>query len=85
MSAAHTPVVTGYTELADQLAHPSAELIWARATEVFGSEELARKWMQTPLPVLDQHTPQQYAESGEASKQREVLMILVRIDFGMFS
>lgn len=78
-------MVTGYTELAYQLEHPSAEVIRARAAEVFGSEELAHKWMNTPLPILAQHTPAQYAESGDAAKQREVLMILVRIDYGMFS
>ena len=41
--------------------------------------------MDTPLPVLDQQTPGQYADSGDAQKQREVLMILTRIDYGMFS
>jgi len=46
------------------------------------SEELAHNWMNTRLPILDQHTPAQY---GGAAKQREVLMILVRIDYGMFS
>jgi uncharacterized protein (DUF2384 family) len=85
MGAPHTPVTTDYPELAYQLEHPSAELIRARSVEVFGSEELAHNWMNTPLPILDQHTPAQYAGSGDAAKQREVLMILVRIDYGMFS
>jgi uncharacterized protein (DUF2384 family) len=85
MGAPHTPVVTGYPELACQLEHPSHDLIKSRALEVFGSEELAQKWMNTMLPILNQHTPAQYAESGDVAKQREVLMILVRIDYGMFS
>lgn len=85
MGAIRTPAVTGAAELAYQLEHPSAEIIHSRAAEVFGGEELARKWLETPLPILDQNTPQQFAESGDAQKQREVLTILARIDYGMFS
>jgi uncharacterized protein (DUF2384 family) len=85
MGATRTPAVTGAAELAYQLEHPSAELIRSRAIEVFGGEELAKKWMETPLPILNQQTPQNYADSGNTAKQREVLMILNRIDFGMFS
>jgi uncharacterized protein (DUF2384 family) len=85
MGATRTPAVTGLSELSNQLEHPSAEAIWSRAVEIFGGAELAKKWMETPLPVLDQLTPQSYSDSGAAAKQREVLMILNRIDFGMFS
>jgi uncharacterized protein (DUF2384 family) len=85
MGAIRTPAATGHAELAYQLEHPSPEIIWSRAVEVFGGDELAKKWMATALPVLDQQTPQQYADSGDAAKQREVLMILTRIDYGMFS
>jgi uncharacterized protein (DUF2384 family) len=85
MGAIRTPSPTGHSELAYQLEHPSREIIWARAAEVFGGAELATKWMETELPALDRQTPQQYADSGDAAKLREVLMILTRIDFGMFS
>ncbi len=85
MGATRTPAVTGSAELAYQLAHPSGEMIWSRAIEVFGGEELAKKWVETPLPILDHQTPRHCADSGDAAKQREVLMILNRIDFGMFS
>lgn len=85
MGAFRTPVVTGHSELAVQLEHPSREIIWARAVEVFGGVDLARKWMGTLLAVLDEHAPQAYADSGDAGKQREVLLILNRIDYGMFS
>ncbi len=85
MGATRTPAVTGAAELAYQLEHPSAELIRSRAVVVFGGGELSKKWMETPLPILNQQTPQTYADSGDAAKQREVLMILNRIDFGMFS
>jgi uncharacterized protein (DUF2384 family) len=67
-----------------QLEHPTLEAIQARAIEVFGSEELAGQWMRTPLPVLDGATPEQYANSGDPAKQREVLTILGRIDYGLF-
>ena len=85
MGAFRTPAVTGHSELAYQLEHPSGELIWSRAVEVFGGDDLAKKWMETALPILDQQTPQQCADSGDAEKQRAVLMILTRIDYGMFS
>lgn len=67
------------------MEHPSAQAIWSRAVEIFDGEELAREWMNNSLPVLDQHTPQQYADSGDAKKQRQVLTLLARLDYGMFS
>ncbi len=67
------------------MAHPSTESIWARAIEIFDGEELAREWMNTPMPLLENHTPQQYADSGDAGRQRQVLTILARIDYGMYS
>ena len=85
MGASRTPAVTGPSELKYQLEHPTAGFIWSRAVEAFGGEELAKKWMETSLPVLDRRTPQQCADSGGAAKQREVLMILARIEYGMFS
>jgi hypothetical protein len=41
--------------------------------------------MDNPLPILDHHTPRQYANSGNADNEREVLTILARLDYGMFS
>ena len=85
MGATRSPAVTGLPEQSFQLEHPSSEAIWKRAVEVFGNENLARKWMDTPLPILGQATPEQYSSSGDAAKQREILTILGRIDYGMFS
>ena len=85
MGATRSPSVTGLPEQSYQLEHPSAEVIWKRAVEVFGGEQLARKWMDTPLPILGQATPELYSTSGNAAKQREILVILGRIDYGMFS
>ena len=85
MGATRSPAATGLPEQSYQLEHPSAEVIWKRAVEVFGSEDLARKWMDTPLPILGQSTPELYSSSGDAAKQREILTILGRIDYGMFS
>jgi uncharacterized protein (DUF2384 family) len=81
MGATRSPAVTGLPEQAFQLEHPSSEAIWKRAVEVFGNEDLARKWMDTPLPILGQSTPQQFSSSGDAAKQREILTILGRIDY----
>ena len=84
MSVTLIPAATGQGELTYQLAHPSAAIIWSRAVEVFGNEDKARAWMDTRLPILDEHTPREHAESGSVERQREVLEILVRIDYGMF-
>jgi uncharacterized protein (DUF2384 family) len=67
------------------MERPTFEAIWSRALEIFEGEDLAREWMDNPLPILDHHTPRQYAESGNADKQRQVLTILARLDYGMFS
>ena len=85
MGATRSPAVTGLPEQSYQLSHPSAAVVWERAVEVFGTEELAGRWMDTPLPILSDSTPRHYAESGDSGKQREVLAILGRIDYGMFS
>jgi uncharacterized protein (DUF2384 family) len=85
MGAIRTPAVTAAPEQAYQLEHPTAEIIRARAVEVFGKEDLAAGWLRTPLPILDGCTPEQYAVSEDLAKRREVLVILGRIDYGMFS
>jgi uncharacterized protein (DUF2384 family) len=85
MGAIRTPAGTTAPEQAYQLEHPTAEVIRARAVEVFGKEELAADWLRTPLPILNGCSPEQYALSQDVAKRREVLVILGRIDYGMFS
>jgi hypothetical protein len=77
MGATRSPAVTGLPEQSFQLEHPSSEAIWSRAVEVFGNEDLAL--------ILGQSTPQQYSASSEPENQREILTILGRIDYGIFS
>jgi uncharacterized protein (DUF2384 family) len=85
MGAIRTPAVTGISEQAEQLEHPSSEIIWARALEVFGDEDKARRWMQTALPILSGCSPEQYSLSEDQEKQREVLTVLGQIDYGIYS
>ncbi len=85
MGATRTPAITASPEQAYQLEHPTAEIVRARAVEVFGKEELAAEWLRTPLPILDGCAPEQYALSEDIAKRREVLIVLGRIDYGMFS
>ncbi len=85
MATKRSSAVTSEAEQKYQLEHPSEKIIWARAVEVFGSEDLAGQWMRTPLPLLEQHTPEEYAQSNDEEKQRETLVILGRIDYGLFS
>jgi uncharacterized protein (DUF2384 family) len=85
MGATRTPAVTGISEQALQLEHPSSEIIWARALEVFGDKDKARRWMQTALPILSGSTPEQYSLSQDQKKQREVLTVLGQIEYGIYS
>ena len=85
MGSAQTIIVTSIATQAMQMEHPTTEAIWSRAVEIFDGEELAHEWMNHPLPILGDHTPLEYAQSGEVEKQREVLTILARLDYGMFS
>jgi uncharacterized protein (DUF2384 family) len=85
MGTTRTNLVTGVPEQALQLEHPSSEILWARALEVFGDEEKARRWMQTALPILNGSTPEQYAISENDERQREVLTVLGQIDYGIYS
>ena len=85
MGAIRTTAGTGISEQSLQLEHPSAEIIWARALEVFGNDDKARRWMQTALPILNGSTPEQYALSQDNEKQREVLTVLGQIDYGIYS
>lgn len=85
MGAIRTPAATGISEQAVQLAHPTAEIIWARALEVFGDQGKAQHWMQTALPILGGSTPEQFALSQDEEKQRQVLTILGQIDYGIYS
>jgi uncharacterized protein (DUF2384 family) len=85
MGTARTNLVTGVPEQALQLEHPSSEIVWARALEVFGDEEKARRWMRTALPILSGTTPDQYSLCQDPDKQREVLTILGQIEYGIYS
>jgi uncharacterized protein (DUF2384 family) len=79
------PGPTPAEQLAGQLQHPTSALIWSRALEVFGDEVKARSWMDTPRDIFDGLSPRELAESGDASQQRQVLEVLLRIDYGVFS
>ncbi len=85
MGATKTPAVTSLPELKEQLDHPSAAVIWARAVEVFGDPVKAMKWKNQPRPIFNNRTPQQIADDGDEAQQRAVLESLIAIDYGLFS
>ncbi len=85
MGATHTLALTSAPELKTQLEHPSGEIIWARAVEVFGNEGKAQTWMNQPRSIFNGRSPQQIADNGTVIEQRAVLESLVAIDYGLFS
>ncbi len=54
--------------------------IWAMAKEVWGSEADARRFLETPHPLLEGRPPREVAESEIGA--REVENILGRLRFG---
>ena len=72
-------------QLAEELEHPTANSIWNRALEVFGDEAKARSWMSAPRDIFGGRSPQELVATGNASQQRHVLQVLIRIDYGVFS
>lgn len=53
------------------------------ANRVFGSPKIAREWLNSPIPALGQRRPIELLNSPEGC--REVLNVLMRIEFGEFS
>lgn len=71
------------------LPGPVAEVLisimrtYARAVEVFDSEDLAHKWLKTPLAALDGLTPLQAVSNRFGAEL--VLDMLGRIEHGVYS
>jgi putative toxin-antitoxin system antitoxin component (TIGR02293 family) len=83
MGLLHNP--TAAEQLAEQLQHPDANTVWNRALEVFGDQAKAKSWMMTPRDIFDGHSPRELVDTGDASQQRRVLEVLLRIEYGVFS
>jgi putative toxin-antitoxin system antitoxin component (TIGR02293 family) len=76
---------TSAEQLAAELEHPSASVIWERALEIFGDEKKARHWMSSPRDIFEDRSPEQLIATGEAAELRRILQVLIRIDYGVFS
>lgn len=85
MGSARPLVVTGDAQLEIQLAHPSSEIIYSRAEEVFGNSAKAHVWLSRPRKIFNGQSPDQIIASGDAQMMREVLKALIAIEFGTFS
>lgn len=57
--------------------------VYAYATEVFGSEEKARLWMQHPIRALNFTAPFDYLDTEEGARQVEAT--LSHLEHGVFS
>ena len=55
----------------------------AQAKNIFGSEEKALKWLETPLPMLGGKTPLECVKTERGAKEAED--VLGRIAHGIFS
>lgn len=81
----HGTTPTPAEQLAAQLEHPDAQAIWTRAVEVFGDESKAHSWMNTPRDIFGGQSPEDLVATGNPDAQRNVLEILLRIDYGVIS
>lgn len=57
--------------------------VYAYATDVFGSEEKARLWMQHPIRALNFAAPFDFLDTEEGARQVEA--VLSHIEHGVFS
>ena len=85
MSSLQAPIVTSPEHLEQQLQHPTAEAIWARAVEVFGDEARARSWLTSSLKSLADTLLRSLSRRLTLRSLRRVLEVLIRIDYGVFS
>lgn len=60
-----------------------APAAWSHAVRVFGSEEKALGWMNTPLQQLGEQTPAEVLSTDPHSEAVETL--LVRIEYVVYS
>ena len=58
-------------------------VIWKRIVLVFGDEQKALDWLQTPLAELDGKSPDEVLENDPATDA--VAVLLDRIEYGVFS
>ena len=58
-------------------------MLYDRAVEVLGGQEVARQWFVTPLTALGCVSPLDYADTEPGA--REVEDLLGRIEYGVFS
>jgi hypothetical protein len=63
MSISQAPVVTGPEHLEQQLQHPTAEAIWARAVEVFGDQTTARSWLTSSREIFGVQSHEELAST----------------------
>lgn len=68
------------TEQSDRVARTAG--IAALAQRVFGDAELAREWLLSPNPALNQEIPLRLLRTGSGAKVVED--ILIRIDYGVY-
>ena len=85
MSSLQAPIVTSPEQLEQQLQHPTAEAIWARAVEVFGDEARARSWLTSSREIFGGHSPEELVSTADPTQLRRILEVLIRIDYGVFS
>ncbi len=85
MSSLQIPIAITPEHLSEELKHPTAEVIWNRAIEIFGDQAKARSWMTSSRDIFDGQSPKELVSSADISQMRRVFEVLIRIDYGVFS
>ena len=65
--------------------HPSEDFIRHYAFEVFGDRNRTGDWLRSPIPALDNATPESLLKSTIDDCLRRVLSVLIQIDYGVVS
>ena len=65
------------------LHHPDPSFIRNYATEVFGDSQRASTWLRSSNSSLGKTSPQRRLASGDAESMRQVLRLLIQLDYGV--
>ena len=65
------------------LHHPDPSFIRNYAKEVFGDSQRAGTWLRSSNSSLGKTSPQRRLASGDAESMRQVLRLLIQLDYGV--
>ena len=76
---------TSDAELEYAKEHPTPAFVYQYAREVLDDPVRTQAWLEAPLGLLGNVTPQSLLNSGSDDNLRRVLAVLIQLDYGVFA